>query len=48
MFLEIFEILLTVFHKVSTFLVAGVMCVSSFAPPEVEKPQILNESTENY
>ena len=48
MFLEIFEILLTVFHKVSTFLVAGVMCVSSFAPTEVEEPQILNESTENY
>ena len=48
MFIQICEMLITVFSKVSTFIVAGVMCISSFAPPAVEEPKVLNESTENY
>ncbi len=30
------------------FLVAGVMCLNSFAPPTVEEPKVLNENTGEY
>ncbi len=48
MIMQIIQSLLTIFEKIPYFLVAGVMCLSSFAPPEVEEPQVLNENTGNY
>lgn len=44
MFGMIFKIL----SRFPLFIVAGVMCLSSFAPPEPQEPQIYNKDTGNY
>ncbi len=48
MFESLIFALLSLVKKGVFFIVAGVMCLSSFAPPEVEEPKFLNEDTGEY
>ncbi len=48
MFEKIYYIFYMFLRKTLLFFIAGVMCISSFAPPVAEEPQVLNENTGNY
>ncbi len=37
-----------IIKEIIFFIMAGIMCLSSFAPPAFEEPEILNENTGNY
>ncbi len=43
-----FGMLYTVLRKIPLFIIAGIMCLSSFSPPAAEEPQILNKDTGSY
>ena len=38
----------TLLRKFPLFIVAGIMCLSSFAPPEPQEPQVFNKDTGSY
>lgn len=40
--------ILTILTKIPLFIVAGIMCLSSFAPPSPEQPKVLNSDTGRY
>lgn len=40
--------ILTILTKIPLFIVAGIMCLSSFAPPSPEEPKVLNSDTGSY
>lgn len=44
----IVSFVLTLAKKGLYFLIAGIMCLSSFAPPAVEEPKVLNSNTGEY
>lgn len=48
MFGKIYNFAYMFLRKTVFFLIAGIMCLSSFAPPEFEEPKVLNKDTENY
>lgn len=45
---KIWSICFTVAKKVLLFVIAGLMCLSSFAPPALETPEVMNKDTGEY
>lgn len=45
---KIFILALTAMKKIILFIVAGLMCLSSFSPPSPETPMVKNQDTGNY
>ncbi len=48
MFEKLYNITYMILRKSILFLVAGIMCLSTFAPPAFEEPKVLNKDTGNY
>ncbi len=45
---QMFTIFCKILKKILLFIIAGIMCLSSFTPPAPETPKIMNKDTGNY
>ena len=44
----IINVIFIVFRKFPLFIIAGIMCLSTFSPPADESPKVMNSDTGNY